>query len=409
MKTVKNLFAFVISLIVIFTSCSVFSFAAEIKPYKESGTIISVAHGGNWGEYPIYSKKAIESAFEVGADCVSISVKRTADGKFVLCKDNDLGKLYAPYQGQLISSMTLSDLSQVHIPDSFANLSDYRLCELSDAVDSAVRFDRTLIIDDGWQWRNEIYSYLTELNAVSYAIIRTDASKGEINEFLELSGGLCRVIGSYHGNIIFNARNYVSKLSKSGCCAVQLGTKNPYGVVFHQTMLSAFGKNGYVTRAMIATYDPDLCGQRTDTESTWNDLIDRGYSMIETNNITDLTNYISRLSSLRNEIITISASLDNLNTNNCSAKSLKEITDAKADASNALMRLSSYETLARTKGNIYLALNNFSVSNENHVKKGVLKVTAGKVIAVVLVTAAIVAGQVYTYKMQKRKKETESA
>ncbi len=407
MKTIKKIFTIVISILVIVLSTFCVS-AAEIKPYSESGTIISVAHGGNWGEYPIYSEKAIESAFEVGADCVSVSVKRTSDGQFVLCKYNDLGKLYAPYSGQLISNMTLAQLSEIRITDSLAALSDNRLCELSDAVDAAIRFDRTLIIDDGWEWRNELYSYLTEKNAVSYSILRTDASKSEIKEFVELSGGLFRVIGSYHGNIIFNARSYVSTLSKSGCCAVQLGTKNPFGVIFHQTMLSAFGKNGYVTRSMIATYDPDLCGQRTDTESTWNDLIDRGYSMIETNNIEGLVNYISRINTLRNELKSISLNLDNLNTDNCSVKSFKDITEAKAKASDALMKLSSHETLMSAKNNIFLALGELSVSNENHVKKGVLKISAGKIIAVVLVTAAIVAGQIYTYKMQQKKKETNS-
>lgn len=407
MKALKKLFTLALAALIAAGTTLCVS-AADIGPYSENGKIISVSHGGNWGEYPIYSKAAVESAFELGADCVSVSVKRTADGQFVLCKDNDLGKLYAPYKGQLISALSLEQVSQIRITDSFGALSDNRLCDLADAVDAAKRFDRTLIIDDGWEYRKELYSYIVDKDAVSNTVIRTDASKGDIKEFLTLTGGALRIIGSYYGNIIFNARSYVTSLSKAGCAIVELGTKNPFGVIFNKSMLSAFGKNNYLTRAMISTYDPDLCGQRTDTESTWNDLIDRGYSVIETNDIKGLVNYIGRISSLRTELMALTASAEKLDKSNCSAKSLQEISDAKAVAAQALTTLSSHEALAEAKHNITLALNDLSVSNENHVRKGVLKISAGKIIAVILVTAAIVAGQVYTYKMQRKKKAAKS-
>lgn len=403
MKIFKKLLAAVLSALIITVTAFCVS-AQEIKPYSETGTVISVAHGGNWGEYRIYSKEAIESAFELGADCVSISVKKTADGKFVLTKDDDLGKLYTPYKGKLISEMTYDQVMSVRVTDTLGALTGDTLSSLDDAVDVAVRFNSILILDDCWDCRNELYSYLVDANALQYVYLRTDASKGDINEFINNTSGMFRIIGKYHGNIIFNAKSYVKKLSDCKCSAVQLATSNPYGVIFHQTMLSAFSKNSHKTRAMISTYDPDMCGQRTDTESTWDDLIARGYSVIETNDIASLTAYISRIATAREELKAMTSQLDKLNQNNCSAKTLKEISDAKADATEVLKKLSSYETLVCTKGKIKSALNNFSVTNDDHVKKGVLKISVGKIIAVVFVTAGIVAGQIYTYKMQKRKK-----
>lgn len=407
MKVITKILTAALTALIMLSSLICVS-AAEIKPYNETGTVISVAHGGNWGEYPMYSKEAVESAFEVGADCVSVSVKRTADGKFVMCKDDDLGMLYAPYKGQLISRLSLEQVLAMRVTDSLGALTDNRLSELFDAIDAAKRFDKTIIIDDGWEWRNELYSYLVDNDALSYSVLRTDTSKRDIKEFNELTGGKLRIIGKYHGNIIFNARSYVKSLSKSGCCAVQLSTKNPFGVIYNQSMLSAFGKNNYFSRAMAATYDPDMCGQRSDTENTWNDLIDRGYSMIETNDIKGLVNYINRTAALRSELISLTAKTEKLNMENCSEKSLKEISQARDDASQALKALSSHETLAKAKYNLTLALNDFSVSNETHLRKGVLKITFGKVLAVILVTAAIVAGQVYTYNMQKKKKTKKS-
>lgn len=407
MKAIKKISAAVLTAVIILSTALCAS-AASIRPYSETGAIVSVAHGGNWGEYPIYSKEAIESAFEVGADCVSVSVKKTADGKFMLCKYDDLGKIYAPYKGQLISQMTYEQVSAMRTTDSLGALTDSGLSELFDAIDAAKRYDKTIIIDDGWEWRKELYAYIVENDALSYTVLRTDSSKSDIKEFIELTGGKLRIIGKYHGNIIFNARSYVKSLSEAGCCAVQLSTKNPYGVIYNRSMLSAFGKNSYFSRAMASTYDPDMCGQRSDTESTWNDLIDRGYSMIETNEITSLVNYISRTSSLRSQLIELTSTTEKLNTENCSEKSLKEISQAREEATEAITTLSSYETLSKAKYGLTLALNDLSVSNENHSRKGVLKITFGKILAVILVTAAIVAGQVYTYKMQKRKKTVKS-
>lgn len=408
MKALKKLLTAVLSVIIITSSLSLAASAVEIEPYSETGAIISVAHGGNWGEYPIYSKEAVESAFEIGADCVSVSVKKTADGEFVLAKDDDLGKLYSPYKGQLISEMTLDQVLEMRITDSLGALTGSNLSTLENAIDAAVRFNGIIILDDCWQWRKELYSYLVDANALGYVYLRTDASKGEINDFLELSGGMLRIIGKYHGNIIFNARGYVKALSSYGCDAVQLATSNPYGVIFHQTMLSAFGKNNYSTRAMISTYDPDMCGRRTDTRDTWDDVVDRGYSVIETNDISSLVEYINSVTAVRDELKALTSKLDALNEANCSQKTFGEIKEAKANATAALMKLSSYKSLACTESEIKLALNNFSVTNEDHEKKGVLKISAGKIVAVVLVSAGIIAGQVYTYKMQNRKKSKKS-
>ena len=179
MKFIKKFLIAAVSLLVLVGSSFCVS-AAEIRPYGENGKIISVSHGGNWGEYPIFSERAIESAFEIGADCVSVSVKKTSDGQFVLCEDNDLGKLYAPYKGQLVSALTLAQLKELRITDSLGALSDNTLCDLADAIDAAKRFDKTLIIDGGWEYRKELYSYFVEKDALSAVILRTDASKSEI-------------------------------------------------------------------------------------------------------------------------------------------------------------------------------------------------------------------------------------
>lgn len=402
-KISKILFAFLIS--VMLFSFTLPSSAAEIKPFTQNGKIISVAHGGNRAEYPLNSYEAVSSAFELGADCVSVSVFSTKDSVFVISKFDDLGKMHSAYKDVLISEKDFKDIQSVNLVNNSGQVTSCTICTLKDAIEVAKRYDRILIIDNAWEQREALYSFLVDSDALGNVIIRTDAKKKEIKEFLTITDNKVNVMGSYHGNIIFSAKSYVSSLSDFGCRAIMLGTKNPFGVIFNQSMLSSYSANNYSARAMIATYDPDLCGQRTDTPSAWNDLIDRGYSIIETNNIRDLTEYIGDLTKTQDELKNILTSIDNTDMTACSAKTASDLQKAKEAIQKELTTLSSFESLSKAKHQAMMAFENFSLEAEHYVKTGVLKVTPGKIVAVILVSSGIIAAQVYFYKMRRKKEE----
>ena len=63
-----------------------FAFAASAA---DEG-LVAVAYRGDTSAYPPNSLKAIEAAFEEGADYVSVPVQKTADGAFVLLEDRAL-------------------------------------------------------------------------------------------------------------------------------------------------------------------------------------------------------------------------------------------------------------------------------------------------------------------------------
>lgn len=379
--------------------------AAEILPFPKSGEVMSVSHGGNRAEYPLNSYEAISSAYEVGADCVSLTVQTTRDNIFVISKDNDLGKMHSAYKDVLISENDFQAIQSVNLVNNSGNITSCTLCTLTDAIEVTKRYDRILILDNVWDKREAVYSFLVDSDALDNVIIRTDAKKKEIRDFMTITDNKVKVIGSYYGNFIFSAKSYVSGLSDLGCKVVMLGAKNPFGVIFNQSMLSSYSANDYSARAMIATYDPDLCGQRTDTPATWNDLIDRGYSIIETNNIRDLTEYLSDLSKTKDELKNILTEIDSVDTSACSHKTASDLQEAKEDVLKGLTTLSSFETLSKIKHRAMMAFDNFSLESDHYVKRGVLKVTPGKITAVILVSSGIIAAQVYFYKMRGKKKE----
>lgn len=381
------------------------AYAAEIVPFSADGKIISVAHGGRTDIYPPYSLEAVQAAFECGADCVSVEIRRTADGEFILAPDDDLGSISLEGKGMSAQALPLSQIQLLHLTDRTNRLSDYTASDLSDVLCAAKAYDKTVIIDGAWQWREEVYKTICENDTEDCAIIRTDAPKNEISDFIAVTNAKCNIIGKHHGNILFTARSYITALSNAGCKIIFLGTKNSFGVIFRTGVLSAFARAGYTARAAMQTFDMKESGGRPDNESTWSDIIDRGYSVIETDQIADLTAYISKL---ENERASLSETLDRAKeteTAFITLQSRNDIETAIDKAEYALTTLSSFNKLSLAKSNLNLAVNNMVFADSQvTANEGVLSVTPGKILAIIIATIAIIIVQMYFYYRQADKK-----
>ena len=63
----------------------------------------------------------------------------------------------------------------------------------------------------------------------------------------------------------------------------------------------------------------------------------------------------------------------------------------------------SNDELQDSAARLRLAIQNLALKTDEDTQKGALNITAGKVVATVLVGLAILAAQIYTYKMKKQK------
>lgn len=404
MKRLKKVLSVFIAALIV-SAFSVTACAQEILPFSSDGKIIAVAHGGDTMKYPKNSLAAVQAAFEAGADCVSIDIKRTVDGGFVLSDSNELGDVSLEGRGMVISMLPLSQVVSLHLTDKSANISEYFIADLPSVLKCAVDNDKTLIIDGGWQYREELYNLIYSSGAQNNAIIRTKAPKKEIKAFIAATSSMCSVVGEYHGNILFNARSYISSLSKAGCKMVYLGTKNTFGSIFRKGVISAFSKTSYSSRAGMKTYDMNESGNRPDCEETWGDIIDRGYSVIETDRISDLVGYLNKLDAERGALGALVSQADKVEMGFLTAQSRKEIEKAKKDAAYTMTSLASFETLSLAKSKLNLAINNKVLSDATEsVLPGVFRITGGKVIAVLLIAALLAVVQMYFYYMRADRK-----
>lgn len=360
-----NIFLFVI--ICLFTAFSFAVTAENEQLYYPAEELMCISYRGDTTLYEQNSAEAVLSAFSKGADFVSVNVRKTPNGDLVLCDEN------------------ATEVSGVSLKEMLSSLDE----------------NQTLILDFDKVLKDEIYDLLKNENAFDKAWLRIKDSAKEINTWLEDKDGV-NVIGVTSSFNIFTIRGFVKKLSHLP--AVQLQSKNYFNVMYGSWCYSLYSSR-VGTRAVAPMYDPDLCGQRSDSQDGWNNLIKKGFSIIETNNIEALTEYKKQGSMLKDNLAVILEKAKSINPESYSLVSRENLAEGIESAQYLLnSSLVSNDELQSAASVLQRAINNMTLSDGEDTQKGALNVTTGKIIAAVLVGTAILAAQIYTYKMQKRKK-----
>lgn len=339
----------------------------ENKYYSQSG-ILCISYRGDTAEYEKNSKEAVLSAFEKGADFVSVNIRKSADGEFVLCSENEIR-----VEGILLKEI-LSLLNE----------------------------DDILILDFDAEYKDEIYELLKAEKALSKAHLRIKDSEKNLNEWISSKEPEPTVIGVCSSFNIFTVQNFVQELSYMP--AVQLQSKNYFNVMYGSLCYSRYGaRDG--TRAIAPMYDPDKCGQRSDSEDGWNDLIKKNFSVIETNNLEAFIKYRDNIDALREELSALLEKAESINDESYSLVSRENLRDSIENA-KALTELGtvSCDELQKAHSSLLLSINSLTYGQGEDTRKGALNITPGKVIAAVLVGALILAAQIYVHKMQREKK-----
>ena len=152
-------------------------------------------------------------------------------------------------------------------------------------------------------------------------------------------------------------------------------------------------------------YDPDLCGQRSDSEDGWNDLIKKNFNVIETNNLEAFVAYRNNAVVLEENLEKLLYKAEKITAEDYSLVSRENLAKAIETATILLSDdFASCDELQSAYSELNLAVNKLTLKQGEDTQKGALNITAGKVAAAVLVGLAILSAQIYTYKMQKDKR-----
>ncbi len=397
-------------LLYILTLCLLVSFSAPVfsavnekeqADTQAENRLLCISYRGDTANYPKNSLEGVLSAFSKGADMVSVSVVMAKDSVLVLGEDESLSNICnAPYES--IASTTYEELSDYNLYNNWGELTEYKISYLRELFEKT-EDDDLIIVDADWQCRDEIYKISEICNALQRVYLRTKESAENIAQWIASKDAKPNVIGVYDGNIIFNAISHINTLSQAGVELVQYQSKNYFNVMYGSLTTDNFSRDGKPT-AIAPMYNPDLCGQRSDSENGWNELIKKGFTAIETNNIEALRDYIEKNTTIRSELSELAGKAEKMNTEKFSLTSKENLSDALKEARRVLEgRIKSLDEAENAYSALIMSMNEMKISDTQETTKGALNVTAGKVIATVLVGAALLGGQIFVQKQHRRK------
>lgn len=395
----KKTAIFILSLI-LFTALSVSSViaadASDIASDFSDGkkNIICIAHRGDWHSFPENSAEAINAAAEY--DAVSVDIRLTADGKPVLMADEKVDRMSVDGEGKSVSgkvsSFTLAQLKELYLRESNGGTdkkkTTCRIPELKEIYETAA--GRTAVMLNVQE--NDlktVYDYVKALGKLDETVFRINAKPQKIIELTKDLDGV-NVTGNYQGNIIFLATSAVKKYFAANIHTIEMGSTNGNGVLYDNFLMKRFVGS---KRAMVSMVN-GRCGKRADNETGWDDLISRGYSVIETDFPAELTEYIRKTETAATDLEKNIDIYANTDLSPYTSETEKAFSSALSAAKKTLDGRSSFSELTDARSALQSAHDSLKVGAKKNVALK-FRFTPGRIIAVVLCAAAFTGGTLF--------------
>lgn len=395
----KKTAIFILSLI-LFTALSVSSAiaadASDIVSDFSDGkkNIICIAHRGDWHSFPENSAEAINAAAEY--DAVSVDVRLTADGKPVLMADEKVDRMSVDGEGKSVSgkvsSFTLAQLKELYLRESNGGTdkkkTTCRIPELKEIYETAAGRTAVMLNVQENDFKT-VYDYVKALGKLDETVFRINAKPQKI---IELTRDLdeVNVTGNYQGNIIFLATSAVKKYFAANIYTIEMGSTNGNGVLYDNFLMKRFVGS---KRAMVSMVN-GRCGKRADNETGWDDLISRGYSVIETDFPAELTEYIRKNETAATDLEKNIDIYANTDLSPYTSETEKAFSSALSAAKKTLDGRSSFSELTDARSALQSAHDSLKVGAKKNVALK-FRFTPGRIIAVVLCAAAFTGGTLF--------------
>lgn len=395
----KKTAIFILSLI-LFTALSVSSViaadasdtASDFSDGKKN--IICIAHRGDWHSFPENSAEAINAAAEY--DAVSVDVRLTADGKPVLMADEKVDRMSVDGEGKSVSgkvsSFTLAQLKELYLRESNGGTdkkkTTCRIPELKEIYETAAGRTAVMLNVQENDFKT-VYDYVKALGKLDETVFRINAKPQKIIELTRDLDGV-NVTGNYQGNIIFLATSAVKKYFAANIYTIEMGSTNGNGVLYDNFLMKRFVGS---KRAMVSMVN-GRCGKRADNETGWDDLISRGYSVIETDFPAELTEYIRKTETAATDLEKNIDIYANTDLSPYTSETEKAFSSALSAAKKTLDGRSSFSELTDARSALQSAHDSLKVGAKKNVALK-FRFTPGRIIAVVLCAAAFTGGTLF--------------
>lgn len=313
MKNLKRLFALMLTLSAVFSILLINASAEDELPplyeiYKDHTSYTMVASRKGCFYYaPENSLPAIRAAENSGADIIEIDIRTTADGILILMDDETVERTCYGYgENTVVSEMTYDEIKKLKllggqggenaakteetVPTLEEVFKDRKMYYLSSSALNPEQ-KALLMLDFDWSIRDKISNLVIENKMENEVIFYIDDAKpDEISAWKETLPFEPMIMTYFKGNVIFAATANVKKDAEIAD-GIHLATKNPYGVIFGETVQNKAYESKIRTMATPCT--PEICGTiMQDTEVWWDYLVSAGFNVIMTDNVAALRTYV---------------------------------------------------------------------------------------------------------------------
>lgn len=145
----------------------------------DDGSVLVVAHRGDWRNSCENSLEAIEGAIRMGVDIVEIDLRRTKDGHLVLMHDEKVdrtttGKGY-------VKDLTLAQIKKLRLRDSSSAVTECTVPTLEEALLTAKGMVM-LNLDKAFDYFDQVYGLLEKTGTTDLVIMKSGAPAAQVRK-----------------------------------------------------------------------------------------------------------------------------------------------------------------------------------------------------------------------------------
>jgi glycerophosphoryl diester phosphodiesterase len=244
------------------------------------------AHRGQWRSAPENSIPAVEDAMRDGSEIIEIDIRMTKDGHLVLMHDETVDR--TTNGSGKVSDLTLDQIKDLRLRKGLgsgpAPLTDQRVPTFDQVLDAVEGKNVLLNLDKGWPIREALYAALERRGMAEYGLFKGAPNAEEATQFM-----------SAHPDALY--MHIVNDSNHADAGAFTDRVPVAFEVVFDrmddvQAQPEYWAKLDAISEIWINTMWSSLDAGYTDEASLrdpklgWQEMVDRGATMIQTDNVT---------------------------------------------------------------------------------------------------------------------------
>jgi glycerophosphoryl diester phosphodiesterase len=255
--------------------------------------VMVVAHRGDWRNAPENSLQAYKLAIEMGVDIVETDLNETKDGVVVIMHDGTIDRT-TDGKGKP-SDYTLAELKKFHLRNGLGVVTKHTIPTLEEVMELAK--GKILVnLDKSYPYYREAYAVLKKTGTLQQAIFKTDVPYQEVRA----------KYGALLDSITFMPVVYIDKPAAHGIIDEYQHEIKPvaFELIFPADTSGIIQNTGFIRTNhskiwinalwpwLNGGHDDDRAVEENDKKDSWDWLIARGATMIQTDRPKELLNYL---------------------------------------------------------------------------------------------------------------------